>query len=65
ILCAPSCVFYTDTALAALASVSHILLYAPSVAAFAALSQRKIFRSRKSGISAENLLLTAKTSSAL
>ncbi|EMG61127.1 hypothetical protein G206_23561, partial [Salmonella enterica subsp. enterica serovar Newport str. SH111077] len=44
ILCALSCVFYTDTALAALASVSHILLYAPSVAAFAALSQRKILR---------------------
>lgn len=39
-----SCVFYADTALAALANVSHILLYAPSVAAFAALSQRKILR---------------------
>ncbi|TQS47188.1 hypothetical protein DSB74_27105, partial [Salmonella enterica subsp. enterica serovar Typhimurium] len=39
--------------------VSHILLYAPSFPSFAALPQRKIFRSRKSGISAENLLLTA------
>ncbi|EAR6615750.1 hypothetical protein EVX93_11465 [Salmonella enterica] len=45
--------------------VSHILLYAPSFPSFAALPQRKIFRSRKSGISAENLLSTAKTSSAL
>ncbi|WP_212633427.1 hypothetical protein, partial [Salmonella enterica] len=45
--------------------VSHILLYAPSFPSFAALPQRKIFRSRKSGISAENLLSSAKTSSAL
>ncbi|MGS9305412.1 hypothetical protein ACQWH6_24445, partial [Salmonella enterica subsp. enterica serovar Infantis] len=45
--------------------VSHILLYAPSFPSFAAVPQRKIFRSRKSGISAENRLSTAKTSSAL
>ena len=36
--CALSCVFCANTALAALASVSHILMYAPSIAAFAALS---------------------------
>ncbi|EAA1980971.1 hypothetical protein DM051_27760, partial [Salmonella enterica subsp. enterica] len=47
--------------------VSHILLYAPSFPSFAALPQRKIFRSRKSGISAENCSSSqsAKTSSAL
>ncbi len=39
-----SCVFCAHTALAALASVSHILMYAPSIASFAALSQRKILR---------------------
>ncbi|WP_203237418.1 hypothetical protein, partial [Klebsiella oxytoca] len=33
--------------------VSHILLYAPSFPSFAALPQRKIFRSRKSVINAE------------
>ena len=39
-----SCVFCAHTALAALANVSHILMYAPSIASFAALSQRKILR---------------------
>ena len=39
-----SCVFCAHTALAALASVSHILMYASSIASFAALSQRKILR---------------------
>ncbi len=39
-----SCVFCAHTALAALASVSHILMYAPFIASFAALSQRKILR---------------------
>ncbi|MFP8528277.1 hypothetical protein, partial [Klebsiella oxytoca] len=33
--------------------VSHILQYAPSFPSFAALPQRKIFRSRKSVINAE------------
>ncbi|MCK8148108.1 hypothetical protein MYG02_24275, partial [Citrobacter sedlakii] len=40
-------IFSTDAALAALANVSHILLYVPSVASLAALPQRKIFRFRK------------------
>ena len=39
-----SCVFRTDTALASLVLFSHILMYAPSHHAVAALSQRKILR---------------------
>ncbi len=41
---AVSCVFFTDTALAAFVLFSHILMYAPSHHAVAALSQRKILR---------------------
>ena len=41
---AMSCVFFTDTALAAFVLFSHILMYAPSHHAVAALSQRKILR---------------------
>ena len=54
--CCQKRIFYTDTALAALVKLSHILLYAPSLTSLAALPQRKIFRSRKSVINAENLL---------
>uniref|UniRef100_UPI0021AC0018 hypothetical protein n=1 Tax=Citrobacter farmeri TaxID=67824 RepID=UPI0021AC0018 len=59
-----SCLFYTDTALAALANVSHILLYAPSVASFAALSQRKILQDSESLLKIVSVS-HAKTSSAL
>ncbi|WP_223168395.1 hypothetical protein, partial [Salmonella enterica] len=65
ILCALYAILYRISGVACARKVSHILLYAPSFPSLAALPQRKIFRSRKSGISAENLLLTAKTSSAL
>ncbi|EBJ7764918.1 hypothetical protein CRW13_19755 [Salmonella enterica subsp. enterica serovar Senftenberg] len=58
-------ILYRISGVACARKVSHILLYAPSFPSFAALPQRKIFRSRKSGISAENRLSSAKTSSAL
>ncbi|MCR2488905.1 hypothetical protein, partial [Salmonella enterica] len=50
-------ILYRISGVACARKVSHILLYAPSFPSFAALPQRKIFRSRKSGITAENRLL--------
>ncbi|ASG17952.1 hypothetical protein [Salmonella enterica] len=55
--------FIASAALAAFALVSHILQYAPSDAAFAALLLRKLLRTAIC-IEAENLS-SAKTSSAL
>ncbi len=58
-------IFYPDAALAALANVSHILLYAPSFPSLAALPQRKILRFHKSGIRLKIVSQSAKTASAL